>query len=154
MSQNYTAGDVHIIAEGQGIGNISRPFVYSHLPAVIEESPDGFSLLLLENNRWEEKHFFTIEQLDGHQGSVKDIQVLVANEKLHFFVKLGDTIFYREGLPAASKDTDRGGWQPVAKSGSNWYATLFDDQAALFFTRFSQNQTGISGLLFSIMALA
>ena len=142
----YSGGDIEIIDDSQSIGNISRPFIYNKVPAVIEESPDGFSLMLFENSRWEEKHFFTIKQLEGDQRCINDIQVLVTNQKLHLFVKLGDTIFYRVGLPEG-EGKNRGGWQPVAKSGYNWNSTLFDSRPALFFNKTSQHQTEIAGMM-------
>jgi uncharacterized RDD family membrane protein YckC len=142
----YTNGDMQTITDSQKIGNISRPFIFNKVPAVIEESPDGFSLMLFENSRWTDKHFFTIKHLEGPQCGIKDIQVIVAKEKLSFFVRLGQTIFYRDGLPA-SEDTSRSGWQPVIKSGSNWYTMLFEDKPAIFFNNYSQNLSEISGMM-------
>jgi uncharacterized RDD family membrane protein YckC len=141
----YADEDIQIVADGPGIGDISRPFFYNHVPAVIEENPSGFSLLLFENNRWEEKHFFTIEQLEGDRRGIADIQVLAADEQLHFFVKLGDTIFYRSGLPAGDGN-DRNNWQPIVKSGFNWYTVLLDGQPAIFFSQSLQHLTEISGI--------
>jgi len=141
----YADEDIQIVADRPGIGDISRPFIYNHVPAIIEENPSGFSLLLFENSRWEEKHFFTIKQLEGDQRGIEDIQVLAADEQLHFFVKLGDTIFYRTGLPAGD-DIDRNAWQPIVKSGSNWHTVLLDGQPAVFFSQSLQHLTEISGI--------
>ena len=102
--------------------------------------------MLFENSRWEEKHFFTIKQLEGDRRCINDIQVLAADQKLHLFVKLGDTIFYRVGLPAG-EGTSRGGWQPVAKSGCNWNTALFGSRPALFFNKTSQHQNMIDGMM-------
>ena len=142
----YTDGDIEIIDDSQSLGNISRPFVYNEVPAVIEESPDGFSLMLFENNRWEEKHFFTIKQLEGDHRCINDIQVLVVDQKLHLFVKLGDTLFYRVGLPEG-EGKNRSEWQPVVKSGCNWNTVLFDSRPAVFFNKTSQNYNEIAGVM-------
>ena len=143
----YTDGDIEIIDDSQSLGNISRPFVYNEVPAVIEESPDGFSLMLFENNRWEEKHFFTIKQLEGDHRCINDIQVLVVDQKLHLFVKLGDTLFYRVGLPEG-EGKNRSEWQPVVKSGCNWNTVLFDSRPVVFFNKTSQNYNEIAGVMF------
>ena len=142
----YSDGDMQIITDSQNIGDISRPFIFNNVPAVIEENPNGFSLMLFENSRWTDMDFFTVKHLEGPQCGIRDIQVVSGEEKLSFFVRLGQTIFYRDGLPS-SEDTDRSEWQPVIQSGSNWYSMLYEDKPAVFFNHSSQNLSEVSGMM-------
>ena len=93
MSPTIDDEDIQIVAEGSGIGDISRSFFYNHAPAVIEENPSGFSLLLFENNRWQS--FFSYTQaFPGNMGV--------------FFIESPDYFsMLLQGMPHSWKMADR-----------------------------------------------
>ncbi len=144
----YADGQIHILNDGETIGDITRPFLLKGMPAVIEESPAAFTLMVFSEGSWQVRQSFSINRINEGVSCARDIQIISDQQNLHFFMKSGNTIFYHPGLPTGP-EMDRKSWQPVVEAGSYWYATLLGGQPAVFRGRSTQQYEGISGLLLS-----
>jgi uncharacterized RDD family membrane protein YckC len=116
------------IEELQPLGEISRPFFYKGLPAVVEERPGGQVIRVLVNHRWEEREAFKIYSENNREHVVSNLQVLPVAPRTYFFLGYGQTLYYREGVPPATESWDT--WKPVCE-GSSWAATVVEDEPVI-----------------------
>ncbi len=141
----YQSGKISMISEEKTLGDISRPFLYDGYPAVIEERPNGFGLMVFVDGAWQRKLSFPLNW-EKNQGRIRDNLQVVPNDKsLYLFLKFGETLYYREGLP--SPETDDGDkWQPVSEVGGNWLAVLLDGEPAVFLRQKQDFPSKVIGL--------
>ncbi len=140
----FADGTLQILDNSETIGDISRPFLLNGKPAVIEESPAGFTVMVFSEGNWQVRQSFTMQHMNEGVCCAEDIQILSDQEKLHFFMKSGDTIFYRAGLPT-DLQINRQTWQPIAETGYRWYAVILGGQPAVFTDKSSQRFNDIRG---------
>jgi uncharacterized RDD family membrane protein YckC len=141
----FQDGNINVISEEKILGDISRPFLYEGHPAVIEEGPKGFAFVVFVDGTWQRKFFFTLKHREK-LGRIQDsLQAVSRDEKLHLFLKFGDTLYYREGLPTAETD-DQDLWQPISEVKNNWFAVLMDGEPAVFLRQAGEFPSNVVGL--------
>jgi uncharacterized RDD family membrane protein YckC len=141
----YQNGKISVISEAKRLGDILRPFLYENLPAVIEDRPGGLTLSVFDGGAWQKKLSFKLN-LQEKQGEVRgNLQVVPSEGALHLFLKYGDTLYYREGLPTPEAD-DPDAWQPVSDVNGNWFALLLRGAPTVFFRRHLGTGSKIVGL--------
>ncbi len=127
----YQNREITVVSKEKTLGDISRPFLYEGYPAVIEERPTGFALMVFVGDTWKKKLRLPLN-FEEMRGRIRcNLKVLSGEGKLHLFLKFGNTLYYREGIPTADID-ERDVWQPVAEVGSDWFAVLLDGEPAVF----------------------
>jgi uncharacterized RDD family membrane protein YckC len=138
-------GVVVSAADNIALGNISRPFMYKGNPAVIEERPSGYSLLAFSDNAWQEESPIVLSFGNNSSCCMSNIRVVTHGENIHFFLKQGGTLFYRDNFPVNNKES-REAWQPVASIGSSWDVVLLQGVPAVFFREQKESASKIVGL--------
>ena len=127
----YQNGETTVVSKERTLGDISRPFLYEGYPAVIEERPTGFALMVFVGDTWKKKLPLTLN-FEEIRGRIRcNLKVLSSEGKLHLFLKFGNTLYYRQGLPTAETD-DRDVWQPVAEVGGDWFPILIAGEPVVF----------------------
>lgn len=127
---------------GDSLGSVTRPFLMGGSPAVISQDPDGFALRIFTGQDWEERHRFSLGMADSFSSVTESLVALASTDGLHLFVEVGDTLYYRQGLPGDGVTSDTASWQVVtSQTGATWTAALLDDRPAVF------NAGGRSNLL-------
>lgn len=127
----YRNGKITIVSKEKTLGDISRPFFYRGSPAVVEERPTGLTVMRFVGNRWHKEFLFMVGLPTNQERIENIVQVLSYKKTLHFFLKLGDTLYYRAGLSLAQRD-DRDLWQPVSEVGSHWFGVFIDGVPTVF----------------------
>jgi uncharacterized RDD family membrane protein YckC len=141
----FQDGNINLISEKKTLGEISRPFLYESHPAVIEEGPNGFALVVFVDGTWQRKVSFTLK-LQERLGRIQDsFQVVSRDEKLHLFLKFGDTLYYREGLPVVETD-DQDLWRPISEVKKDWFAVLMDGELTVFLEHAGEFPSNVVGL--------
>ena len=56
----YKEGSLFVYPEIKTLGDISRPFLYSGLPALIENRPDRLAFMVFRDNAWQEEFSFQL----------------------------------------------------------------------------------------------
>jgi uncharacterized RDD family membrane protein YckC len=128
----------------QQLGEISRPFLYKGLPAVVEERPGGQRIKVLVNHRWEGREAFRISPGNSRQSVVQELAVLPLLQKTYFFLKYNDSLYYRESIPTEKDNWDD--WKPVCDA-YNWTVAVIEDEPVVFCTSYNSSYSGkIRGL--------
>jgi uncharacterized RDD family membrane protein YckC len=141
----FQDGNINLISEEKVLGEISRPFLYEGHPAVIEEGPNGFAFVVWVDGTWQRRASFTLK-LQERLGRIQDsFQVVSRDEKLQLFLKFGDTLYYREGLPVGETD-DQDLWRPISEVKKDWFAVLMDGEPAVFLQETSEFPSKVVGL--------
>jgi len=141
----FQDGNIKLISEEKVLGEISRPFLYEGDPAVIEEGPNGFAFVVWVDSTWQRKASFTLK-LQERLGRIQDsFQVVSRDEKLYLFLKFGETLYYREGLPVGETD-DQDLWRPISEVKKDWFAILMDGEPAVFLQEASELPSKVVGL--------
>lgn len=134
----YKDGPLYVYPEVKTLGDISRPFLYRGLPALIENRPDSLGFMVFRDNAWQEEYAFQL--LSGARlCCINDLQILSQDGTLHVFLKYGDSLYYREGLNYDANTNGEDAWQAIAPSVSSWYAVLLDSNPAVFVTAHNEN---------------
>ncbi len=141
----YQNGKITVIYEKKTLGDISRPFLYEGHPAVVEERPTGIALMIYVDDIWQKKLSFPLKSQENLGCIHCSVQILSKEERLHFFLQFGKTLYYREGPPPAEID-EQDVWQPVAGVGRNWFAVLIDGEPTVFYLRSEDHTSKIVGL--------
>jgi uncharacterized RDD family membrane protein YckC len=141
----FQDGNIKLVSEEKVLGEISRPFLYKGHPAVIEEGPNGFAFVVFVDGAWQRKAPFTLK-LRERLGRIQDsFQVVSRDDKLHLFLKFGDTLYYRERLPEeGAEDQDR--WRPISEVKRDWFAILLDGELSVFVQQAEEFPSRIVGL--------
>lgn len=127
----YRNGNISIVSEEKTLGDISRPFFYRGFPAVVEQRPTGLTVMTFVGNNWQKEFLFMVGLPTKKERIDNILQVLSYKKTLHFFLKLGDTLYYRAGLSPVQTD-DRDLWQPVSEVGNHWFAVFIDGVPTVF----------------------
>ncbi len=141
----YQKGKISDVSNEKRLGDISRPFLYEGFPAVVEDRPDGFALTIFADGAWQKKFPFKLnlqEKQDRIRGS---LQVVPKDGTLHLFLRYGDTLYYREGLPS-SETEDHDSWQPISEVDDNWFALSLGEYLSVFFPQHKPSDSKLSGL--------
>jgi len=141
----FRAGNINVLSEEKTLGDISRPFLYEGHPAVIEEGPNGFAFVEFVDGTWQKKFSFTLKLREKMGRIEKSFQVVPSGEKLHLFLKFGDTLYYREGLPVAETD-DQDLWRPVSEVKNGWFAISMNGEPAVFLRQTEGPDSKVVGL--------
>lgn len=141
----FQDGKINILSKEKILGEISRPFLYEGHPAVIEEGPNGFAFAVFVDGAWQRKVFFTLK-LQERLGPIRDsFQGISKDQKLYLFLKFGNTLYYREGLPLEETD-QRDVWQPVSEVKRHWLAVLMDGEPTVFLRQAEELPSKVVGL--------
>jgi uncharacterized RDD family membrane protein YckC len=141
----FQDGKINVILKEKILGEISRPFLYEGHPAVIEEGPNGFAFVVFVDGAWQRKAFFTLK-LQERLGHIQDsFQGVSRDEKLYLFLKFGDTLYYREGLPTGETD-DQDLWRPISEVKKHWFAILMDGELTVFLQQAGEFPSNVVGL--------
>ncbi len=127
----FQGGKINVLSEEKTLGDISRPFLYEGQPAVIEEGPNGFAFVEFVDGAWQRKSFFTLKLREKMGPIEKSFQVVPISEKLHLFLKFGDTVYYREGLPVTETES-QDLWRPISEAKNGWFAVSVNGEPAVF----------------------
>jgi uncharacterized RDD family membrane protein YckC len=138
----FQDGGITREAPDRKLGEISRPFFHSGAPAVVEESPEGFTLLTYTDGDWQEVGTLSLER--EKRFSVDELQIVESGGKHHCFWRLGESLYYREGVPL--NEEERGGWDLVSKVSRNWVAVSIDGELVVFYRESDEPQGDIIGL--------
>jgi uncharacterized RDD family membrane protein YckC len=141
----YHGQELYAVTEGRPIGDITRPFIYEGFPAVIENSPAGLTLLVLVEGMWQERGTFNLPHQERICCIGSDLQVLSDGRRIYMFLKDGNTIFFREGPPAAT-DSGRDAWESVTQTRSSWNAFWLDGSPAVIYRMVTDEPAGIQGV--------
>jgi len=113
------------------LGDISRPFLYHGMPAVLEGRPGGISLAVLESGQWKRTPI-ALEQEADFREVEGTLAVVTVNDTQHVFWKVGEVIFHRTGLPLEATEQSGNEWESVASVKCRWQSTVLDSKPALF----------------------
>ena len=86
----FQDGEVVLVSEKKTLGDISRPFLYKGMPAVIEESPIGLTLMVLKDGSWEKESSISLDIQKERCCIQKNLQVLCEWDSVHVFLKYGN----------------------------------------------------------------
>jgi len=126
----------------QQLGDISRPFLYNNLPAVVEDRPEGLRLMVFSDKSWKHELDFKVFS-DERLSRIDDLQLLPEGNKVHAFLKYKETIYYRDDLFNAPEDNSYP-WQPVAPAGQSWSSLISAGSPTVFIHQGHEN-AGIIG---------
>lgn len=124
-------GEVTVLTPRESLADTTRPFLYGGAPAVVEERPAGQGLKVLVDGEWEERASFRLAGKDDVGGLEYRLQVVSTPGGLFFFLRHGDTIHYRKGIPHEGEDVSRA-WETVSKVGHRWAAVRLGTEPAVF----------------------
>jgi uncharacterized RDD family membrane protein YckC len=141
----FQDGSISVISEEKILGDISRPFLYEGYPAVIEEGPNGFAFVVFVDSTWQRKALFELKVGEKTGRTQNSFQVVSGDEKLHLFLKFGDTLYYREGLPIGEKDA-QDLWRPISEVKNGWFATWMDGEPVVFIRQAPELPSKVVGL--------
>jgi uncharacterized RDD family membrane protein YckC len=96
-------------------------------------------------NSWQRKASFALKLQERLERVQSSIQVVSKAEELHLFLKFGDTLYTRKGLPFAETDT-RDHWRPVSEVKNDWFAVLMDGEPAVFLREAGEPASKVVGL--------
>lgn len=125
------------------LGNISRPFYFDKSPAVIEGKPDGLFLAVYEAGQWRRSPIF-LEKGEDFRNVECRVQTLSIDGTNHLFLKIGDTVFHRIGLPLGHSRDAHEEWRSVGAADLNWQSFELDGKPGLL----SSGGKGLKGFLF------
>ncbi len=145
-TEYYNGAEIVRLSDHNTMGNISPPFLYRKRPAVIEERPGELFLRVLDSTGdWQMAAKLDMAALEDSRCIWCNIQVLSRGEKLYAFLKHGDTLFFREGLPLEGKK-DSETWHPLAEAGGSWYASFLGNDPVVFTRRLAEGGQKLVGL--------
>jgi uncharacterized RDD family membrane protein YckC len=127
----YRDGRLTVMNVDQRLGNISNPFLYRGLPAVLEERPGRMALIVLRGGRWEIERFFQLGPENEEYSMIEDLRVVSIGDDLHLFLLFGDTVFYRKGIPEQPEE-EWESWEPVCASETSWTTVAIQGEPAVF----------------------
>jgi uncharacterized RDD family membrane protein YckC len=144
----YQDDDLVFVSKAIRLGDISRPFLYEALPAVVETKPTGFSLMVFKEGQWQKRRSIDLETEKAPTDIQRNLQVLSKQGKLHFFLRHGDTLHYRTE-PTDRTQEGQASWQTVSQLGHSWQAIWIDAEPAVFLSRSGDFKEKIVGLRLS-----
>ncbi len=128
------------LADDFVLGNISHPFIFENKPAVIEEHPAGYSLMVFQDSAWQDIASFKQDKGDNSCCFLANLRMVSNDDRPLLFLRQGGALFYRDSLPDDS-ETGRGNWQTVANIGSNWDAVMLNGIPAVFYQEKQQDMS-------------
>ena len=133
-SQNayYQDGSITPVPAKNILGCISRPFIFRNKPAVVEEDPDGYRLMVLEGDEWQNLGALKFHFRDDRFNLSRHLKVLNLDGQTHWFAKFGDTLYYRATVPLDMNDT--GAWKALGRVEFDWDAAIIDGRPTCFVT--------------------
>jgi uncharacterized RDD family membrane protein YckC len=104
-------------------GSLSKPFFLNNHPAAVKEAPDGFSIIVFENDKWNKKYDLDLGSNAEKIDVAKELQVVCDEDQIHIFVLIYDTLYYQ----SRSFDSIMSGneeWEAVGTFayGNSWQA--------------------------------
>lgn len=141
----YQNGNISVISKEKKLGDISRPFFYDSFPAVIEDRPNSFALMVLDEGTWKQKLLFTLQLKEKLSCICDNLQIVPKDGKLYFFIQFGETLYFHEGLPTAAADNQRV-WQPISEVYRGWSAVLLDGEPTAFLSQKPDYPAKVVGL--------
>jgi len=133
----YDDKDIKFIAEfiheKSPLGDISSPFIYRGNPALIEKSSSNLNLIVFDGKEWTKERTLISDIADTLCYYFREeIKIISQDNEIYSFLKFGETLYYRKGLPP-DEENDFESWEPVCAVGLKWYPTFTDKTPAVFF---------------------
>ena len=141
----YQDGDIILLSDDKELGDISRPFLYRGLPALVEERPTGLTLMVFDEGKWQEEFSFTLFKTEGKICVCDSFQVLWDQKDFHLFLRFGNTLYYRKGFPKEELD-DRDAWSPISEVRGSWTAAMSAGDPAVFLCQRETGPNGFTGM--------
>ena len=130
--QSWHGGELHSEWQGADLGCMTRPFRVDGRPAVVTQDPEGFSLRVFGDDGWEVRGRFALQMLDRFTSASEDMQIVSSAQGLQVFVKAGDTLYWRPGMPPDGDSVEAGPWQAVCRIKGAWTSAEIDGRPAVF----------------------
>ncbi|TKJ38604.1 MAG: hypothetical protein CEE38_02565 [Planctomycetes bacterium B3_Pla] len=145
---HYKDDDLIVVSESRQLGDISRPFLHDGQPATVQATPEGFSLMVFNEDRWQKERSIALKTKKTPTDIKRNLQVLSDRGKLHFFLRSGDTLYYSVRQSYAVEQADDV-WQAVSQVGKTWQSFLIDGKPAVLCLRSPGFRQEIVGLKIS-----
>jgi uncharacterized RDD family membrane protein YckC len=139
----FRGGKLDTVAEVP-VGDLSRPFLMGDRPAAIEHRPDGCFLRVLDDGQWKETARLRLAPPGGAAPGADDVRVLALDGAVHLFLRSGNTLYYRQGLPEEGASGDD--WQVVHEVGSAWATAVIGGRPAVFLRQDAAKQGELIGM--------
>ncbi len=141
----FEKGVYHPYAATTLEGDWCRPFLFDAKPAVVQGSPNGFTLLLLGEKGWEKRQ--DLPWLAKGRGAClsNDLKVLPGDGTYHVFWFYSHVLYYHAGWPQNGDE----GWSRVtaADCDCDWSPFLLAGEPAVLYGRESGKQRQCEVLL-------
>ena len=125
-------GELHPEWQGTDLGCMTRPFRFDGRPAVVTQDPDGFWLRVLGDTGWQVRGRFALGMREPFRSASEDMQVVSSAQGLQVFVRVGDTLYWRQGMPLDRELVEPGPWQALGKVSRGWTSTVLGGEPAVF----------------------
>jgi len=143
----YQQDTLVVVSQNEQLGDICRPFLHDGRPAVIQETPQGLSLMVFDDT-WKKRRDLDLKT-ERTPTDIKDnLQVLSQAGKLHFFLQHGDTLYYSLMQDDRTELADNP-WQKVAQVRNDWQTLLLDGRPLVFLAQQDDSQNKIAALQIS-----
>lgn len=109
------------------LGDLSLPFLHEDHPAVVQHTPTGTTLMVYRDGLWHEEQRLEFPDQFGTRFRENFQVARAANDELHFFVQVGDTV-YRRGRLAPGGELELLDEAVVASSHHGWRALALGDR--------------------------
>lgn len=164
-------GEVTIERPLMPLQDVSRPFFHQGRPSVIGNDATGYALWSFADGEWQRVGGVDLDGAQLQRFVLADVQVVNSHDGLHFFLRKGGTLYYRNDLeivheeadsPAqtgepsppddngaaqmSATEADSGKWSPVAVVGYEWYAIEMVGQPVVFHRKEVGPRSQIIGL--------
>jgi uncharacterized RDD family membrane protein YckC len=147
MAAYFEDGRMVPVLDEKVLGDIAQPFLFRGNPSVIQDRPEGLAWMVLRNGTWEKEADLSLGLQEDICCIQHNLQILCAWDRLHVFLKYGDTLYYGDGLPLEGED-EESFWRPVADAGHEWRAALIAGEPALFFLKQGEGtSTDVLGMI-------
>lgn len=137
----YRPGGLENVDTTRKLGDTSRPFLWQGQPAMLELTPTGLGLWVLQAGQWEQAAPIPLPTGPGiselsNQQVARNLQAVAAGETLHIFLRLGSTLY--QGEYPAKVSGSRSEWATVETDLSargSWQAFPLDGEPAILYER-------------------
>ncbi len=117
----YTNSGLGPVTRSQYPGNFRSPFLLQNRPAVLEDTPDGTSIIVFDAGTWQRKYEIDLNFEEKQHSKVKNLQVLNDGVQLHIYIQLGYTLYYKSFILNSDMD-NTGQWETIGYVDDAWKA--------------------------------
>jgi len=129
--RHFREGRLTVVNVGWRLGDISAPFLLEGNPAVFEQRPAGVALTVFRDGQWVRGSHFRLPGPEEGIPAISRLRVVPCGGRYHLFMRMGDTLYHREGLPEGVAAEEEG-WEPVVNSNSPVTAACLENKPTVF----------------------